>query len=55
MIDIVVTPDNMAMMLQADMPKAIDTVIKARPIKRKNLSLMMLSVINPIKTLIILW
>ena len=31
MIDIVVTPDNMAMMLQADMPKAIDTDDKSTP------------------------
>ena len=31
MIDIVVTPDNMAMMLQADMPKAIDTEDKSTP------------------------
>ena len=31
MIDIVVTPENMAMMLQADMPKAIDTEDKSTP------------------------
>lgn len=31
MIDIVVTPENMAMMLQADMPKAIDTNDKSTP------------------------